>query len=95
MKTGNSISDISLLLAMVHWAFAFAGLGHDKLGVLGAIGGFMLSPAIFPFSPLTAWLFMDTVNTMWFYGFLAVAGAGWMYSHFTRRRIYDEMGREL
>ena len=95
MKTGNSISDISMLLAILQWAFSLGGRGHDKFGVIGAIGGFMVSPAIFPFSPLTAWLFMDNVSMAWFYGFLAVAAAGWIFSHLTRRRIYDESGREL
>lgn len=95
MRYRNAIFDLAIFLAAIQWAFALGALVYTKLGIIGAIIALLVSPALFPFSPIAAWLFMSNIDMAWFYGFLGFALLSVVISSFTRIRISDESGREF
>lgn len=92
LKGLRNFASFTLIL---QWVWHLGEYGYEKVGVLGAIFGVMISGPLLPLSPFTAWLLMDRAQTIWFYLLLVtIAGCAFLLWFF-KTRIYDEAGREV
>lgn len=75
MRFFSGMADTAMLLGALQWAYMLSVLGYEKWGWLGGAVGLITSPALLPFSPFVAWMFIDDgVQLIWFYGL----GATWL-----------------
>lgn len=73
VKLAKNCGELALAIAALQWAYLLMMLGYEKWGFLGGALGLISSPALYPFSPFTAWLFFPADQLVWFYGLLGLA----------------------